>query len=129
MTRALRRNARSGSAIPCECNWAKPPYLAKLTEQRLAPRLQLAEAGMALQPGSEGDDIRRMAGGPALAMEQRAMKLLDLAAGVGRAGIAAQQPASRHKRLGVGGFEHDTKSQDYGIGQRRQQRSKRAASP
>lgn len=84
---------------------------------------------MALQPSSKDVDVRRMAEGPALAMEQRVVKLLDLAAGVGRAGIAAQQPASRHKRLGAGGFEHSRTSQDYGVGQRRQQRSKRAASP
>lgn len=66
---------------------------------------------MALEPGPERQDFRLVMGGPALAMHQGAVELLNLATRIRGAGIAAQKAASRNERLGAGGLEHDAKSQ------------------
>jgi hypothetical protein len=64
-----------------------------------------------LEPGSKGQNLRLLPRNPTFAMDQRAEDLLDLAARIGCAGVAAQETAGRDERLGSGGLEHDKKSQ------------------
>jgi hypothetical protein len=83
---------------------------AELSEQGFTAGFELPETGMCLEPGPESEDFRLLRRGPALAMDHRAIEVLDLATRIGRASVTAKQAAGRHERLGAGGLEHDAKS-------------------
>ncbi len=63
-----------------------------------------------MKPSPEGQDFRLLARGPPFTMDEGAIDLLKLAASIRGAGVAAQQAAGRHERLGAGGLEHNAKS-------------------